>query len=208
MAYQYYQYVYPNWQLPFLANFDLPDLSKLINDPIQHNPSWLPILVKLPSDIPKFDGKQGDDPKNHVMTFHLWCSSNSLMDEFVQLWLFQWTLTGTAAKLYIELPQHSFVDFGSLETVFLTCFQLPICYEMGTDLLTSLQQNKSTHISDHIHEWRRWRRLIKAPIPDQLLAYWFTKSLLPPIARDVSMGSVVTEEQAISRAQYLDLVYS
>jgi len=34
------------------------------------------------------------------------------------------------------------------------------------------------------------------------------KSLLPPIARDVSMGGVITEDQEISRAQYLDLVYS
>jgi hypothetical protein len=34
------------------------------------------------------------------------------------------------------------------------------------------------------------------------------KSLLPKIARDVSMGSMVTEEEAIARAQYLDLVYS
>ena len=55
---------------------------------------------------------------------------------------------------------------------------------------------------------RRRRRLIKAPIPDQLLADWFTKSLLPPIARDVAMGGVVTKQQAISHAQYLDLVYS
>ena len=79
---------------------------------------------------------------------------------------------------------------------------------MGTDLLTSLSQNTSTHISDHIHEWRRQRRLIKAPIPDQLLADWFTKSLLPPISRDVAMGSATTKEQATSRAQYLDLIYS
>ena len=43
---------------------------------------------------------------------------------------------------------------------------------------------------------------------NQLLADWFTKSLLPPIAWDVAMGGVVTEEQAISQAQYLDLVYS
>jgi hypothetical protein len=50
--------------------------------------------------------------------------------------------------------------------------------------------------------------LIKATIPDQLLAEWFTKSLLPPISRDVAMGGVVTEEEAIARAQYLDLVYS
>jgi hypothetical protein len=50
--------------------------------------------------------------------------------------------------------------------------------------------------------------LIKASIPDQLLADWFTKSLLPPISRNVAMGGVVTEEKAIAHAQYLDLVYS
>ena len=49
---------------------------------------------------------------------------------------------------------------------------------------------------------------MEALIPDQLLSDWFTKSLLPPITRDVAMGGVVTEEQAISQAQYLDLVYS
>ena len=163
---------------------------------------------KFASDIPKFDGKKGDDPKNHVMTFHLWCSSKSLMDDSVCLRLFQCTLTGTATKWYIELPQHSFVDFSSLETIFLTHFQLPIRYEMGTDILTSLRQNTSKHISDHIHEWRRQRRLIKAPILNQLLADWFTKSLFRPIARDVAMGGAINEEWAISRAQYLNLVYS
>ena len=70
---------------------------------------------------------------------------------------------------------------------FLTHFQLPIRYEMGTELLTSLQQSTSTHISDHIHEWRQCQRLIKTTIRDQLLADWFTKSLFPPIARDVAM---------------------
>ena len=128
---------------------------KASNNPIRHNLSWPSILVKLPSDIPKFDGNQGDDPKNHVMTFHLWCSLNSLMDDSVRLSIFQRTLTGMAATCHIELPQHSFVDFSSLETVFLTHFQLPIHYEMGTDILNSLCQNTSTHISDHIHEWRR-----------------------------------------------------
>ena len=111
-------------------------------------------------------------------------------------------------KWYIELPQHSFVDFNSFATVYLNHFQLPIRYVTGTYLLTSLRQNTSTHISDHIYEWRRHRRLIKAPIPNQLLAEWFTKSLLPPISRDVTMGGVVTKEKAIGRAQYLDLVYS
>ena len=79
---------------------------------------------------------------------------------------------------------------------------------MGMDLFTSLRQNTSRHISNHIHEWRRWRRLIKAPIPNQLLADWFTKSLLPPITQDVAMGGDVTEEQVLNHAQYLYLVYS
>ena len=96
------------------------------------------------------------------------------------------------AKWYIELPQHSFVDFSALETVFITHFQLPIHYEMGTELLTSLRQNTSTHISDRIHEWRRRISLIKVPISDQLLVDWFMKSLLPPISQYVAMGGAVT----------------
>ena len=75
---------------------------------------------------------------------------------------------------------------------FLTHFQLPIHYETSTDLLTSLRHCNSTHIYDHIHEWRKCRRLIKAQILDQLLAEWFTKSLLPPTAQDVAVGGVVT----------------
>jgi hypothetical protein len=71
--------------------------------------------------------------------------------------------------------------------------------------LSSFKQSSSTHISDHIHEWRRRRCLIKVPLPNQLLAEWFTKSLIGPIAHDVSMGGVITKEQAISHAQYLDL---
>jgi hypothetical protein len=50
--------------------------------------------------------------------------------------------------------------------------------------------------------------LIKLDLPDQLLAEWFTKSFVNKISRDIAMGGVVTEEQVISRAQYLDLVYS
>ena len=87
-------------------------------------------------------------------------------------------------------------------------FQLPIQYETGTYLLTSLHQTTLTHIFDHIHEWRKICRLIKAPIPDQLLTDWFTKYLCPPIVGDISMGGDVTEEQAINHTQYLDLVYS
>jgi hypothetical protein len=50
--------------------------------------------------------------------------------------------------------------------------------------------------------------MIKVIIPDILFTEWFTKSLLPPIARDVTMGGVVTKEETIAWDQYLDLVYS
>jgi len=50
--------------------------------------------------------------------------------------------------------------------------------------------------------------LIKATIPDQLLVEWFTKYLLPPISRDVTMCGVIIEEEFIARVEYLDLVYS
>jgi hypothetical protein len=153
LPHQHYPQV--NRQLPFLATPDLPDLSWLTNDPIYHSPVWPAIPTKLPSDIPKFDEKPGEDPNNHVMTFHLWCSSNSLMDDSIRLRLFQRTLTSSASKWYIELPHASFHDFNSLSMSFLTHFQLPIRYEMGTKLLTSLRQTTSIHISDHIHEWRR-----------------------------------------------------
>jgi hypothetical protein len=47
--------------------------------------------------------------------------------------------------------------------------------------------------------------LIKETIPDQLLDEWFIKYILPPISHDVTMGGVVTEEESIAHAQYMDL---
>ena len=58
----------------------------------------------------------------------------------------------------------------------------------------------SMYIFDHIHEWRRRRHLVKFFIPDQILAEWFIKSLLPKITEDVAKGAIVTEEQVISQA--------
>ena len=142
-------------KLPFLATLNLPDLSKLMNDPVRHDPLWPPVPTKLPSDIPKFEGKAGEDPGAHATTFHLWCSSNSLNEDSVRLRLFQRTLTGTAAKWYIELPSAAFSSFWDLASAFLSHFQLLVRYEFETDLLSTFRQNKETHILDHIQEWRR-----------------------------------------------------
>jgi hypothetical protein len=49
-------------RLPFLFTLNFPDLYKLMNEPVCHDPTWPPIPTKLPSDIPKSEGKNGEDP--------------------------------------------------------------------------------------------------------------------------------------------------
>ena len=71
--------------LPFLAMLNLPDLSKLMNDPVSHDPTWPPVPTKLPLDIPKFEGNNGEDLNDHVTTFHLLCSLNSLNHDSIRL---------------------------------------------------------------------------------------------------------------------------
>jgi hypothetical protein len=147
---QNYQFPQVNRQLSFLATLDLPDLSRILNDPILHSPFWPIIPAKLSSNIPMFDSRAGEDPNNHVMTFHLWCSSNSLMDDSIRFRLFQRTLMGSETKWYIELPRGLFNKFNTLSMAFLTHYQFPIRYETGTKILSSFKQSLSTHIFYHI----------------------------------------------------------
>jgi hypothetical protein len=86
---QNYQFPQVNQQFPFLATLDLPYMSRILNDRILHSHYWPIIPTKLLSNIPKFDSREGEDMNNHVMTFHLWCSSNSLMDDSIRLRIFQ-----------------------------------------------------------------------------------------------------------------------
>jgi hypothetical protein len=145
----------PPPQIPYLDSLNIPDLNKLTNDPILHNPTWPTMPTKLPSDILKFDGKLGDDPTNHIMTFHLLCSSNIIMDDSIRLRLFQCMLTDPSTKWYVEEKSRSNVTFESLAKSFLTFFQLPIHHDNGLKLLSEFKQTSATHITDHIHEWHR-----------------------------------------------------
>jgi hypothetical protein len=128
----------------------MPCMSKLMNEPVSHDPTWPPVPTKIPLDIPKFKGKNGEDPGDHVTTFHLWCTSNSLNDDSIQLRLFQCTLIGVVAKWYIEIPGGAYGTFIHLVLVFLNHFQFPICYDDGLELLSNLHQDTATHISYHI----------------------------------------------------------
>jgi hypothetical protein len=140
-------------KLPFLATLHLLDLSRLLNGPICHDPCWPPMLTKFPSDIPKFEGKPNEDPGNHVTTFHLWYSSNSLRDEFVQLCMFQRTLIRSATKWYIELDHSRYSTFCDLTMLFFNHFQLPVRYDADTKFLANFEKTKADHILDHIREW-------------------------------------------------------
>jgi hypothetical protein len=111
------------------------------------------MLTKFRSDIPKFEGRPGEDLSDHVMTFHLWFSSNSLKDDSVQLCLFQCTLKGGVAKWYIDLDSSKYTYFNDLAMVFLNHFQLPVRYDVDAKLLANFEQTKVIHIADHIQEW-------------------------------------------------------
>jgi hypothetical protein len=145
----------PQPRLPFLATLNLPNLYKLMNDHVRHDPSQFSVYTKLPSDIPKFKGRTSEDLGDHVTTFHLWCPLNSLNEDSIWLRLFQHTLMGVAAKWYIELPRGKYKTFSQLVLVFLNHFQLSICYDDGIKLLSTFRQDRATHISDHIQEWHR-----------------------------------------------------
>jgi hypothetical protein len=41
-------------KLPFLETLHFIYLTRLLNDPIYHDPHWPPMPTKLPSEIPKF----------------------------------------------------------------------------------------------------------------------------------------------------------
>jgi hypothetical protein len=168
----------PQRRIPFLATLNFPDLLKLMKGPMCHDPAWPSIPIELPSDIPKFEGKSDEDPCDHITTFHLWCSSNSLNDDYVHLRLFQHTLMGVAVKWYIDLPGGTYRTFNELVLVFLNHFQLSVCYDADIDLLSTFLHDKATHISYHIQEWRRRKWLNKATIPLDFLLEWFLKSLL------------------------------
>jgi len=158
--------------------------------------------------MPNFDEKPGEESSKHIMTYHLFYSSKSLMDHSIRLRLFYRSLMGGATKWHIKPKGISFEILNNLAFFFLTQFQIPIRYEIEIEILRSPFHDISTYISNHIHKWRKWCRMVKANIPDQLLMEWFTKSLFPPISKDVSMEGETIEDQAIMCAQILYLIYS
>jgi hypothetical protein len=95
--------------------------------------------TKFPLEIPNFEGNPGEDPGDHVMTFHLCFSSNSLKDDSAQLCLFQPTLIRGVVKWYIEIDSSKYTYFNNLVMVFLNHFQLLVRYDVSTELLANFE---------------------------------------------------------------------
>jgi hypothetical protein len=109
-------------------------------------------------------------------------------------------------KWYIELDHSIYSTFGELEMDFLNHFQLPVRYDVDTELLAKFEQTKAYHILDHIREWRHWKSLIKVLVPLVFLLEWFLKSLVPQLSKYVTTSRVFLEEEAIMRAQQLEMI--
>ena len=92
--------------------------------------------------------------------------------------------------------------------MFLQYFQLPVRYDEGVEILLSRLQSTVTHITDHIHEWRRCRSLCKIQLDHRIFLDWFLKTLLPSIAKDIASECPQSEQEAILKTQQFDLIYA
>jgi hypothetical protein len=177
-------------KLSFLETLHFPYLTRLLNNAIYHDLCWPPMPTKFPSDIPNFEAKPNEDLGDHVTTFHLWCSANSLRDNSIQFHWFQCTLIGSDVKWYIEIDRSRYSTFGELAMVFLNHFQLLVRYDIGNKILTNFEQTKVDHISDHIREWRHQKSLIKVLVPPSFLLEWFLKYLVPQLSKYIATSGV------------------
>jgi hypothetical protein len=50
--------------------------------------------------------------------------------------------------------------------------------------------------------------LIKVPVPPTFLLEWFLKSLVPYLSKGIGTSRVFSDEEAIMRDQYLEMIYS
>lgn len=59
-------------------------------------------------------------------------------------------LTGAATKWYVDQPRETHYTLVNLATTFVSYFQLPLCYDTGTEILTSFHQTHATCLSNHV----------------------------------------------------------
>jgi len=113
---------FPTPLLPFVNGPGHRDFNHLINDPLLHNPTWLEMSKELPSNILRFEGNPREGPTNHVHPFHMWCSSNSITNDSIHLWLFQCMVTEATTKWYVDNARATHSTLATLFETFISYF--------------------------------------------------------------------------------------
>ena len=86
---------------------------------------------KIPFEIPRFEGKEGEDPWNHIMSFHIWLSSYNIVDDSISFLMFHITLIGVIAEWYIDRPNGKHPNFMTLASNFLQLLWFLFHYNEG-----------------------------------------------------------------------------
>ena len=101
--------------------------------------------------------------------------------KLIEPWIFSPTIIsmqphGTCCKMVYRVFWCHILDINDLALIFFNHFKFLVRYDVGTKLLLTFLQDKATHISDHIQEWWRQKRLIMANIRHKFLLEWFPES--------------------------------
>ena len=142
------------------------------------------------------------------MSFHLWHSANNIIEDLVQVHLFQRTLIGLIAKWYVNKPLGTYITFECIAKEFLSFSQFPIHHDTRLEILTRHHYSTTTHIANHIHEWHRRCSIYKIDVEWKFLLDWFFKSMLPPISKYVAMGMPETKDEAILKSQTFEFIHA
>jgi hypothetical protein len=128
--------------------FSFCDFSKIVGSP---NP--LPSREEWECSLPKFQGKEGEVPAEHLLLFHDFIHQLHIMHEDVQIKLFRYSLKGAALDWCRSLPIASIDSLHSFHAAFNSfCkdyFPAECLYENCCDEFSLFHEDSASH-ENHI----------------------------------------------------------
>ena len=107
-------------------------------------------LPSFPQTSLSLRGKAGEDPQNHIMSFHLWCLSNNIVDYSIRLRLSQRTLM-------VLRPS------GTLSCLMLLTLTSPHSLQCSFNTLS--------YSSTMTREWRSYYLVVRPQLPISQIIY-------------------------------------
>jgi hypothetical protein len=115
-----------------------------------------------------------------------------------------WSIIQMVCGQKIKVP----CDFWILGKSLFGLFSTMSLQETSLELLSEWKKTSAMHIFDHIYEWHQRCSLCKEETTKEQCLYWFLKSLISILAKYVASNFPQSKEEAISKAQQFDLIYS